>query len=166
MMSLHVAERTITVAWKVVKMKRPIGFDVQNRLLEASVQQNAWNWWRPACEWLVLWDICAHFLVSKAPWTVSSSLEIDSDFNLSGRRNHHRGSCKERLLCPWRCPVSQNNYHHTYRGILREPGHPGPWIIAMDHKPSQYQVLDDSMRWGIKCLFSDLKLRGFFITKT
>jgi len=50
-------------------------------------------------------------------------------------------------------------------GILQEPGHPEPWFIAMDGKPSASRVLDYGMRWGIEALFSDLKTRGFSITK-
>lgn len=36
----------------------------------------------------------------------------------------------------------------------------------MDCKPSKYRVLDYGMRWGIECMFSDFKSRGFSITKT
>ena len=39
-------------------------------------------------------------------------------------------------------------------------------MIAMGYKPSQYKVLDYSMRWDIECLFSGFKSRGFSITKT
>lgn len=51
-------------------------------------------------------------------------------------------------------------------GILQEAGHPEPWFIAMDVKPSPGRTLDYGMRWGIEALFSDLKTRGFSITKT
>ena len=36
----------------------------------------------------------------------------------------------------------------------------------MDCKPNKYKILDYGMRWGIECLFSDFKSRGFGITKT
>ena len=36
----------------------------------------------------------------------------------------------------------------------------------MDCKPTKYKTLDYGMRWGIESLFSDLKSRGFGITKT
>ena len=54
----------------------------------------------------------------------------------------------------------------TNIGILHESGHKEPWFIAMDCKPSKYKILDYGMRWGIECLFSDFKSRGFCITKT
>ena len=47
-----------------------------------------------------------------------------------------------------------------------EAGHDEPWIIAMDCRLSTGRVLDYGMRWGIEALFSDLKTRGFGITKT
>jgi hypothetical protein len=33
----------------------------------------------------------------------------------------------------------------------------------MDYDPSEYRILDYGMRWGIECMFSDLKSRGFSI---
>ena len=36
----------------------------------------------------------------------------------------------------------------------------------MDAKPSMGRTLDYGLRWGIEALFSDLKTRGFSITKT
>lgn len=54
----------------------------------------------------------------------------------------------------------------TNIGLLHEKGHEEPWIIAMDCKPSLGKVLDYGMRWGIEALFSDMKTRGFGISKT
>ncbi len=54
----------------------------------------------------------------------------------------------------------------TSIGTLHEKGHPEPWIIAMDGKPTPARVRDYGMRWGIEALFSDFKSRGFGITNT
>jgi len=54
----------------------------------------------------------------------------------------------------------------TNIGTLHEKGHPEPWIVAMDGKPTPARVRDYGMRWGIEALFSDFKSRGFGITKT
>lgn len=51
-------------------------------------------------------------------------------------------------------------------GILHEEGHPEAWYIAMDAKPTEARTLDYGLRWGIESLFSDLKSRGFSVTKT
>lgn len=49
----------------------------------------------------------------------------------------------------------------TNLGILHEAGHPEPWIIAMDCRPTRATVLDYGARWGIEPMFSDFKSRGF-----
>ena len=45
-------------------------------------------------------------------------------------------------------------------GIIHEPTHLEPWIIAMDCLPSRSKVLNYSERWGIEPMFSDFKSRG------
>ncbi len=49
----------------------------------------------------------------------------------------------------------------TNLGILHEPGHEEPWIIAMDCPPTRAKVLDYGARWAIEPTFSDFKSRGF-----
>jgi hypothetical protein len=50
---------------------------------------------------------------------------------------------------------------HTNLGIIHEPGHPEPWIIAMSVPANDYKTLDYGLRWGIEAMFSDFKTRGF-----
>ena len=47
----------------------------------------------------------------------------------------------------------------THLAIWREPGHPAPWIIAMNDPPNRTTMRDYASRWGIKPLFSDFKSR-------
>lgn len=54
----------------------------------------------------------------------------------------------------------------TNIGIVHEKGHPEPWIIAMSATPDYYKTMDYGMRWGIECMFSDLKSRGFCLEQT
>lgn len=54
----------------------------------------------------------------------------------------------------------------TNIGILHEPGHKEPWIIAMDCPPSRAKVLDYSSRRSIEPMFSDFKSRGFGLEET
>lgn len=51
-------------------------------------------------------------------------------------------------------------------GILHEPGHKEPWMVAMDCPPSRARVLDYGARWGIEPMFSDFKPRGFGLKDT
>jgi hypothetical protein len=54
----------------------------------------------------------------------------------------------------------------THLGILHEPGHPAPWIIAMDTLPTRAAVIDYRERWGTEPMFSDFKSRGFDLQQT
>ena len=54
----------------------------------------------------------------------------------------------------------------THIGIIHDPGHAEPWIIAMSEKPSYLRTLEYSARWGIEPMFSDFKSRGFGIEDT
>ena len=54
----------------------------------------------------------------------------------------------------------------TNIGIIRDPGHKDPWIVAMSEKPGYLSTLDYSQRWGIEPMFSDFESRGFGIEHT
>lgn len=54
----------------------------------------------------------------------------------------------------------------THIGIIRDPGHDQPWIVAMSEKPGYLSTLDYSQRWGIEPMFSDFESRGFGIEHT
>jgi hypothetical protein len=54
----------------------------------------------------------------------------------------------------------------THIGIIHDPGHAEPWIIAMSEKPGYLRTLEYSARWGIEPMFSDFKSRGFGIEDT
>ena len=45
----------------------------------------------------------------------------------------------------------------TNIGIIRDPGHDEPWLIAMSQKPGYLATLDDAARWGIEPMVSDFK---------
>ena len=51
-------------------------------------------------------------------------------------------------------------------GIIRDPGHAEPWIIAMSANPGYLTTLDYGRRWGIEPMFSDFRSRGFGIEQT
>lgn len=54
----------------------------------------------------------------------------------------------------------------TNIGVINEPGHPEPWIIAQNAPPTKTTVMDYELRWSIECMFSDLKSRGFGLEQT
>jgi hypothetical protein len=54
----------------------------------------------------------------------------------------------------------------TNTGVLHEPGHPAPWIVAMECVPTAAAVRDYGLRWGSEPMFSDVKSRGFGLEDT
>ena len=54
----------------------------------------------------------------------------------------------------------------TNIGVIRDPGHAEPWIIAMSAKPGYLTTLGYANRWGIEPMFSDFKSRGFGLEQT
>jgi hypothetical protein len=54
----------------------------------------------------------------------------------------------------------------THIGIIHDPGHCEPWIIAMSEPPGYLRILEYSQRWGIEPMFSDFKSRGFGVEDT
>jgi hypothetical protein len=50
--------------------------------------------------------------------------------------------------------------------VLHEPGHPAPWIVAMECVPTAAAVRDYGLRWGSEPMFSDFKSRGFGLEDT
>lgn len=54
----------------------------------------------------------------------------------------------------------------TNIGVIRDPGHAEPWIIALSDPPSYLKTLEYSQRWGIEPMFSDFKSRGFGLAQT
>ncbi len=54
----------------------------------------------------------------------------------------------------------------TNIGVIHDPGHDEPWIVAMSARPGYLTTLDYSKRWGIEPMFSDFKSRGFGLDDT
>ena len=54
----------------------------------------------------------------------------------------------------------------TNLGIIREPGHAEPWIIAMAAQPGYRAPWGYAARWGIEPMVSDFKSRGFGLEQT
>lgn len=166
MVSLRLGERAIPVAWKVKKTEGEMGFDEQEPLLKAvyglipegiNIMLAADRFYGTAA----LISLCQNFgwqyrirlkgnlnLFHKEGWIMNA--HEAKKMKLNGLQAVHLGE-KGPLINV---------------GILHEEGHPEAWYIAMDASPSMARTLDYALRWGIESLFSDLKTRGFSITKT
>ncbi len=163
MLALRCGERALPLAWRVEETGGAIGFE--KALLDAVV-----SWlpeqatvrlmgdrfygtadligWCQECEWdyrlrlkgnLVMFDGADKTTTGKCARDRVYSLE---NVDLTGRRAR------------------------THIGIIHDPGHAEPWIIAMSEKPSYLRTLEYADRWGIEPMFSDFKSRGFGIEDT
>ena len=165
MLSMRTGERAIPVAWKVIETKGGIGFDVQETLLESAFKMLP-----EGCDVLLAGD---RFYGTSAliEWCQRHGwhyrIRLKSNLKLFHEGGEiTTGDAANQKVTALENAVLANQGTTTHIGILHEKGHREPWIIAMDSKPNKYKVLDYGMRWGIECLFSDFKSRGFCITKT
>lgn len=165
MLSLRVGERAIPVTWRVIQTEGAIGFDVQMSLLEEAKAM--------VPEGLSILLAADRFYGTSALINWCQTQDWQYRIHLKGNLifQHEGGEITpsqavEMKLAGLEKATFNNTSISTNIGILHEEEHKEPWFIAMDCKPSKYKVLDYGMRWGIECLFSDFKSRGFGITKT
>jgi len=165
MLSLRMGNRAIPVAWRVIQTYGAIGFDVQEPLLNAvlpmipsniSVMFSADRFYGTSA--LVNW-------CQNQSWQYRIRLKGNLIFQHDNSEITGNDAVKLKLDKLENATFNNTNVT-TNIGIVNENGHKQPWIIAMDCQPSKYRTLDYGMRWGIESLFSDLKSRGFGITKT
>ena len=165
MISARVAERAVPVLWRVVRTEGEIGFSVQKELLEALFA-------------MIPEDI-AILLTADRFYGTAALIQLCQYFGWKYRirlkRNlillHEGGEIQTGEISKFGWSGIENATLNqtgvvTNIGVLHEKGYSDSWIIAMDEKPSKGRVLDYGMRWGIEALFSDMKTRGFGITKT
>jgi len=165
--SVRVGDRALPLVWKVESGEANIGFEGQRVLLERLLA------WLPAGARVML--LADRFYPSQGlfywlkehGWQyrlrLKGNLSVDvgrGDLTTTGALAvgvRERYEPQARLF---ECAVP------TPIGILHEPGHKEPWIVAMDCSPSRARVLDYGARWGIEPMFSDFKTRGFGLEDT
>lgn len=165
MVSVRFCNRAIPLAWKVIETEGAIGFDVQRELLDSVKKMLPSN-----VKILLAGD---RFYGTSA--LVKWCQEADWSYRLRLKSNlilEHEGgeittgeAAFRKIEALIKARFNKTDIQ-TNIGILHENGHPEPWIIAMDCRPSRYTTLDYGMRWGIEPMFSDFKSKGFSITKT
>jgi len=165
MVSLRIGQRAIPVAWKVFATSGAIGFEDQKPLLDrvkamipesVPILLSADRFYGTSA--MIRW-------CQQAGWQYRIRLKSNLIFNHEGGEitPSQAASLKMTQL---ENATFNNTDVKTHIGILHEADHPEAWFIAMDCLASKDKVLDYGMRWGIECLFSDFKSRGFSITKT
>lgn len=165
MVSMRVGERALPVAWKVMQTEGEIGFDTQGLLLGDVV-----NMMPVGADILLAAD---RFYGTSAlidwcqrhGWKYRIRLKGNLILRHEGGEITTSAAAKANISAMIDAELNETGVK-TNIGILHEDRHKDAWIIAMSETPNKGRVLDYGMRWGIECMFSDFKSRGFSITKT
>lgn len=165
MVSLAFRGRALPVFWKVVESRGSLGFDVQKEVLNAVYKMipcgvkvllmgDRFYGTKALVEWL-----------QKAGWSYRIRIKGNTIFIHKG--GLIEGSYVGKMDGKRAIGATFNDSNVTTNiGYLHEKGHKEAWIIVMDDIPTKAKILDYSTRWGIECLFSDLKGRGFDLEST
>ena len=168
MLGLVVGDRALPLAWAAEAGPANLGFDWQYILLERVRD------WLPAdAEVLLLADrfypsvALFEWLHAQSNWhyrlRLKGNLTVDPGLGDLTTTGELAAGHAEQYLGDVRL---FNHGVPTNFGILHEPGHPEPWIIALNDPPNRATVRDYGSRWGIEPMFSDFKSRGFQLEDT
>ena len=160
MLSLRFGERALPLAWRVEATEGAIGFARQKELLDVVLA-----WLPPGAEVCLMADrfygtpgLIA--LVRANGWDYRLRLKANLQVFIGGQKSSLAQHAAGKR--PYLTGVELTHRRITTNiGIIHDPGHDEPWIIAMSAKPNYLTTLDYTARWGIEPMFSDFKSRGF-----
>lgn len=167
MVSVRVGERALPLIWAVEAGAANLGFEAQRVLLEIVLQ------WLPASAAVLL--AADRFYPSAPLFAWLHTHGWGYRLRLKGNHALDVGCADVTCTGDFARGVGQRfalgarlfeSAVETNIGVLHEPGHPEPWIVAMDCTPTPAAVRDYGLRWGIEPMFSDFKSRGFGLEDT
>jgi hypothetical protein len=165
MLAVRHGERALPLLWRVEATEGAIGFSVQKELLDAVaplLPEGA--------------EIC--LMADRFYGTadlISLCQEKNWDYRLRLKGNLVVRDGKDRSTTGQLAQAgvfALENVQLTAKkattniGVIHDPGHAEPWIIAMPSVPGYLKTLDYSARWAIEPMFSDFKSRGFGVEDT
>lgn len=165
MLSVRWGERALPLAWRGAETEGAIGFATQKELLEVVAG------WLAADQTAILRADRFYGTPEMIRWCRDRGwdyrLRLKSNFlarlgatkTTTGALALSGGHYCEAVALPGQRVT-------THIGILRDPGHAEPWIIAMAAKPGYLTTLGYAARWGIEPMVSDVKSRGFGLEQT
>jgi hypothetical protein len=165
MLALRWGERALPLAWRVEETEGAIGFETQKALLEAVVP------WLPAPARVRLLGDRFYGTADLIGWCQQRGWDYRLRLKgnlvvVDGAGRTTTGQCAKDRAYYLEDVELTGRRARTHIGIIHDPGHAEPWIIAMSEKPGYLRTLEYSARWGIEPMFSDFKSRGFGIEDT
>jgi hypothetical protein len=165
MLALRCGERALPLAWRVEETDGAIGFETQKALLDAVAP------WLPTRAKVRLMGDRFYGTADLIGWCQECAwdyrLRLKGNlvvFDGTGRTS--TGKCARDRVYYLENVELTGRRARTHIGIIHDPGHAEPWIIAMSEKPGYLRTLEYADRWGIEPMFSDFKSRGFGIEET
>jgi hypothetical protein len=165
MLAVRFGERALPLAWRVEATDGAIGFEIQKALLDAVAP------WVPPLASVILLGDRFYGTADLIGWCQ----ERDWDYRLrlkgnlvvvdGDTRTTTKARAAERVFYLEDIELT-GKQARTNIGIIHDPGHAEPWIIAMSAKPGYLKTLEYGGRWGIEAMFSDFKSRGFGVEDT
>jgi hypothetical protein len=165
MLALRHGERALPLAWRVEETDGAIGFDTQRALLDAVVA------WLPTQARVRLLGDRFYGTADLIGWCQERAWDYRLRLKgnlvvIDGTDRTTTGKCARDRVYSLENVELTGRRARTHIGIIHDPGHTEPWIIAMSEPPSYLRTLEYSQRWGIEPMFSDFKSRGFGIEDT
>jgi len=163
MLALRFGERAVPLAWRIEATEGAIGFETQKALLEAVAP------WLPEGARVRLMGDRFYGTANLIGWCQERTYRLRLKGNLTvfdGAETTTTAACAEKRTFYLEDVELTARRVRTHIGIIHDPGHPEPWIIAMSERPGYLRTLDYGQRWGIEPMFSDFKSRGFGIADT
>ena len=165
MLALRFGERAVPLAWRIEVTEGAIGFETQKALLEAVAP------WLPEGARVRLMGDRFYGTADLIGWCQERAwdyrLRLKGNLTVfDGVETTTTAACAEKRTFYLEDVELTARRVRTHIGIIHDPGHPEPWIIAMSERPGYLRTLDYGQRWGIEPMFSDFKSRGFGIADT
>ena len=165
MLAVRFGERALPLAWRVAATEGGIGFETQKALLDTVAP-----WVPPSASVTLLGD---RFYGTAALIGWCQERGWDYRLRLKGNlvvvdgdtRTTPKACAADRVFCLEDVDLTGKRAR-TNIGIIHDPGHAQPWIIAMSATPGSLKTLEYGGRWGIEPMFSDFKSRGFGVEDT
>lgn len=165
MLAIRHGERALPLLWRVEATEGAIGFVVQKALLDAAVPllPDGAEVCLMADRFYGTADLIAW--CQDRGWDYRLRLKGNLVVRDAGGRTTTGRLAKDRVFALEDVQLTARKAT-TNIGVIHDPGHAEPWIIAMSATPGYLKTLDYSDRWAIEPMFSDFKSRGFGIEDT